>query len=1250
MANFTDEQIKTILESKDWETFVKKWNSQGIDKEPMLEDYLGNIANASMWEERFKQSSVKNKTNKPQDGSEVQTVTGEEPAVEIINTPEGNGVENKTGISKTPEGNGVENKTGISKSDQSAKRVRSANSDTNDAILDQIRLTAMRDLGHISDDIYSKGMNNPKEAIAIINSKMPLKESQMAEFEAKFIDIAISQDFINILPPSMLAKAYDSLKKQAKDNKNEKAKSQLDAVTKRIDELIVQAANREGLYFADVTNIPDTYDGYMDMMKAREVDLDENSPTKRSIAVARNYLGKEIAEYDDLMNLNKENLDATELYERYEQIEKGMKKVELKPEDLKMLSAVKFLNDKNEPIPQFVDKDGKDVLEYTEGCKVKKDSQLDTYIKMAKAQVAQEELGSEVDIKQICTPERLQEQVSSLMYGASVVSKVEMGIDEDLYDFTKLGKLDEEKLKGFISAVNDPSNMTISPSVYQTTLDGAVNYSAAFASRLGTKVGKDKAVVSKVLDSIKDVDSRADGRTTPNATKRQARIEMLKRTLKSGVSAFAISAGISLAGTALSADAGITAATGGMNKVAGMALGTALGVGMTIAHICKWRKNRKAQGLPCGLKAMIKDRHLAPAIVTTALGSAALGFAVTGNPGVATALGYSSMAVGMASGAINSAIDAKQMGLSGLEAAVWGVAQAGTALGCGFAGRAAAHGFVNHYNEANPDNRIFQHEETTSRTIETTKEVYTQEALANAEKIVKSWYNQDPQLLQDRIASIEAYNTEHGTNINPYRLLMAAHDAGALSADNNLLHVQGGEDIHTHANHKVFGEGWRNAYGFSKAEIDSMAGIIQGNEVKLNPEVLKLFDTLDHNHIGAHNTVGHVNGATTQNDGVLGYNSQNVDGRMTVTDNGNTHFTTFADGDSAFKTITETKVVEDSVIVGNKFIGGLGMLGQVGNTFGKKLKERAGALLDGVKGVFKHKKPDVIEVIEDTPDVIEVIENVPEDNNKKKDPKENKTGKKEAKEIISKELLEEYKIVYGVDLYDSKTGKFKGENEEQIKRNHDRYKQYYAMVEAEMKADSKRKDLGMTTYLRLRKYDFDKVMCDSSKEDPKLIPTNQEHQAYLDGIKNQGNEVRVLAEITKKTRQSWMQSNLSEENRTKLTLSHFTKLLAEVKKASSLVADGSRNPDLNIDFKNNPKGIVVVSTDKLLFGQQGETVSEPIKFTGNESYLEKELAVRQKLDELNGVKHNPKTNAVKARVENGQKGKANTTPAPSRPR
>ena len=60
---------------------------------------------------------------------------------------------------------------------------------------------------------------------------------------------------------------------------------------------------------------------------------------------------------------------------------------------------------------------------------------------------------------------------------------------------------------------------------------------------------------------------------------------------------------------------------------------------------------------------------------------------------------------------------------------------------------------------------------------------------------------------------------------------------------------------------------------------------------------------------------------------------------------------------------------------------------------------------------------------------------------------------------------------------------------------------------------------------------------------------------------------------------------------------------------------------------------MVVSTDNLLFGKENEPVARKIKFDGNETVLEKELRVREVLDELNGVNHNPKTNEVRKRVK-----------------
>ncbi|MBR2923137.1 MAG: hypothetical protein IKC10_07470 [Alphaproteobacteria bacterium] len=1098
---------------------------------------------------------------------QLETVTGDDIEVEILDKSESSVYEK------------VE-------PDKEEKRDRSANSDTNEAFLDRVRLNAMLDLGHISQDIYDKGISNPSEAIAVINSKMPLKESQMADFETKMVEIAVDKQKLEFMPASMLAKAYTLLKEQSKDDSNEVAKKYLQDVTKRIDSLIGQAANKEGLYYGDVTNIADTYEGYMDMMGVREPDLDADSSVKKQIPTAKAYLEQEVGKYDSLMNIDGKDLDAVELYERFERIEKGLKKVELTPEQIKMYENVRFFDQIKEPEAQFIDKDGKDCLGYSEGCSIKEGSKLDTFIKAAKAQIIQEELGSDASLEDICTPERLEEQLSSIIYSAAAVSKAKE-IGENIDEFTKDGKLDKEKMNKFVSNLGT-DGLVIDNDVYEKTLDGVVNASGAYAHRLGSKIGKDKAVVMKVFDSVKDVDVRAEDRLEINNTKRKARIEMLKRTLKSGVSAFAISAGISLAGTALSADAGLTAATGGMNKVAGIALGTALGVGMTLLHIHRWRKNQKAQGKPCGLRAMIKDRHLAPALVTTALGSAALGFAATGNPGVATALGYSAMAVGMSSGAINSAIDAKQMGLSGVEAAVWGIAQAGTALGSGFAGRAVAQGFVNHYNQAHPENRIFQHEETrtTTTTVERTV-VDVDKINADSDSFLRrTWFKGDQ-------ATLDALIEQHGSaEAVQYKIGAGAIEVPALSEYNNITKPV------------ILTESWAQQNGIDPSIID-----VVKNYPASSPEFQSAMDMLRPHYEHAQNYVSTIDNAPLRPD-LYGHR-----------DPASTYS---ANGDVPMKTQTENVTVSETILVPNKFVGGLGMLGHIGRVFGKRLKERAGALLDGVKSVFK-KQP------EPKPEPKQEQEPKPE-------------PKKEPKEVISKELLDEYKIVYGTDLYDFAKGEFIGRDEKEKNDMKKRYNEYYGMVEAELMADDKRKDIGMTAYLRLRKYEFDKIMCDIPKESSYLDPKGEKQKEYLDKIKTEGNDVRVWADDTKKTREAWQQSNLSLDNKKKLTLSHFTKYLTHVKAKDEYVSDGSRNPDLNIDFKNHPKKIYVVSTDKLLFGNEKEEVGKYVTFKGDESYLQKELAVRVALDDLNGVKHNPKTNEVRKRVENGEKNKGTAIP------
>ena len=58
MAEFTKEQLDSIRESEEWKDFVKNWEDQGIDREPMLSDYLSNAANESYWDNKFKEQKV----------------------------------------------------------------------------------------------------------------------------------------------------------------------------------------------------------------------------------------------------------------------------------------------------------------------------------------------------------------------------------------------------------------------------------------------------------------------------------------------------------------------------------------------------------------------------------------------------------------------------------------------------------------------------------------------------------------------------------------------------------------------------------------------------------------------------------------------------------------------------------------------------------------------------------------------------------------------------------------------------------------------------------------------------------------------------------------------------------------------------------------------------------------------------------------------------------------------------------------
>ena len=834
------------------------------------------------------------------------------------------------------------------------------------------------DMGIIDENIYREAIKNPSSAIEQINQRIPLKEEQQIEFENRVSDYMLeNEETFKLLPPMLLAKQYqkalEEKKKEQKQDENGKSDGKLDTkiskLENRMDELSSNLYHKQDLFFADITNISDTYDGYMQMFKVREETLgqDGDDKSKRDIISAnRDSLGKLIDDYDNRWNLQDvQSADADKLNERFDELNEELEKLDVNDETLELVSNFHFINENNEPEPQFIDKDGKPTLKYSKGCQVAQNSKLANIIRVAKQNVLMEMLGSKDDLDNEKLQAALNEKVPEVLYAAHVANQVEQGIKENPNQFT-----DKKYLNQFITNLgNTEKPMSVSPTAYEATIDGCINAVGGFAHRLGSKIGKDKAVVTKLFNPLKDLDKRADDRTTKRGDKRAYRIEMLKRTIKGGVSAFLVSGAITVVGTMAATDAFLTAATGGLNKFTGMALGSAFAIGMTAYQIHNWNKDRKARGGKTGPKAffkdMIKDRRLAMTIGTTALGAAALGFAVTNNPGVAQALGIGALALGTSNMAINTVQDAKEQGVSTLEGIGWAALQSVVNVGAAFGGRLAANEGIDAFNNRHKDNNIFQHgEKIGTREIEvTTTEIeigYRDGVVENAQKILDYWYNDNPELLQQRIEAIESYNAEHGTNINPQRYLLAAHDAGALSADNNLLHNQGGEDFHTHSNHKVLGQGWSNTTGVAQSTVDTLAGSINGGDVNITPESINAFNQIDR-FISANNQVGYAEGAPYQNDGVLGYNAEaDASGRMVASENGD-RWTTYADGDSAFEQKIVEKTTQEEVnvygMVRNETDLGLGMFGVLGRKLQNlQLKERIGSLKDRI--IKKDKTPN----------------------------------------------------------------------------------------------------------------------------------------------------------------------------------------------------------------------------------------------------------------------------------------------------
>ncbi len=829
------------------------------------------------------------------------------------------------------------------------------------------------------DDIFllspseAEEVNDPDSAIRIL-SKVPKMSKELRE---KFCDAFLGEDmkYLESATPIILANAYAAIRRRA-ENGEEGQQERLAQLAERIDTLSADFANSEGMVIdqgswpiVDTTNIADVYEGFAEMLNARKADIDATQEPDKMQQFNDNlaHLEDVITKYDETWGINKMHQgDGERLSERWDEVYGALNRADISDKTKEKLAKGKFLDSNGKVIPQFEsgqEGDTNKYADYQPGYKIVRDGRLASVVELARHDLAKKHVADEGDVDEGTLEAELNDEVLYKMFEISTADQIVQGATEHPEQFTDPRYRDE-----FIQKLSDPEHTyEISDRGYNDAINAQTNATAGWAARLKKKIGAAGNFFSKIFKPIERIDRLAGVRMQRGAVnKRKKRVEFLVRILKGFASAFIASALITTIATAAAAVAGMSVA------MAAATIGIITAIGMGVVQVMRWKKAQQAAGLPTDFKAFLKDKRLLMSLGTSAVAVVAMCFGAAGLAQAAKVLGFGALIMGGSNNAISAYRDARDANMSAGESIAWAIANAAAVIGGGFAGRAAAHAGINAYNEHHPENRIFQHEVTENKPQETTelqdrsetRLEYTQDALDNAKRIAHMWYRDNPEILQQRVDAINAYNLEHGTNIDPYRAIVLNGDAGGQTFDNMRLHVNNSHidpninDVYSHGHHRVLTDAWGRAYGFTHDELHA-AGHLFGPDGSINPEGMDVIQRLDP-MVGAKNTVGFVTGRPVQTDGYFKPNDP-------------AGWTTYTGGDAPMVENTytwqeEVPVVKDVPTTELKpvYNGAVAAFGNYSlRERANDLRDRIGSFLDRVR---RNRRPDPEPDPEPTPD------------------------------------------------------------------------------------------------------------------------------------------------------------------------------------------------------------------------------------------------------------------------------------------
>lgn len=802
------------------------------------------------------------------------------------------------------------------------------------------------------------------DAVNTIIAKVPeMTEEQRLEFCERFV--GMEDENFNNATPAILAGAYRALSARAADD--DAARARKEQLAARIDEMSADFANSGGMVvdtgnypLVDTNNIADVYSGMVDMLNARKADLDAEQDATKIAEFNKNieYADGIVQDYDGAWGISDIKPEyAPRLERRWDDLNDAVNRAELTDKTKATLSNYKFLDAENKVMPQFVDGKGNEYQDFQPGRKIIKDGRLASVVDFTRHDIMKRHVGQvEEEIDEAALENELNDQVLFKLYEMDMADKIVQGA------ITNPEQFSDPKLRDEFIANLAERGGEMSDAGYHAAVDAQTNATAGWAARIKAKLGgaaqKASGFFGKVFRPLQRLDRMKNVRMQAKPqNKLEKRIEFFVRMIKGFGSAFVASALITTIATAAAAVAGVSIA-------ASLAIvGSMLAIGMGALQVHRWRKAQRAAGKPDDWRAFTQDKRLLTSLGASAIAVGAMVFGAAGFAGMASALGYGALTMGGLSNSVQTFNDARNSGLSMAESIAWAIANAGAVIAGGFAGRAVANNVIDAINRSNPENEVFQDKHETTRTIdnrhEETYQKYSDNALAKAEEIAKQWYADNPQELQARVDAINAYNAEHGTNIDPYRAIMINADAGGQTFDNMPIIHADGSVTHTGGHHTLFGQGYMDAHHISPETVNAAKNLFNGPITEQGMNAISQLDSM----VNFDNTVGVTPGTEHLTiDPKYGLKSTLPDG-----------FNSYADGKSAFE--TGTRIVGDVQTVTDtnytRTMGdGMGMFGVYNPKEDKVLRDRVGTFPDRLRKMKKKPDPIPNPIPDPTPDPI----------------------------------------------------------------------------------------------------------------------------------------------------------------------------------------------------------------------------------------------------------------------------------------